>query len=430
MIILEGLPITRRSLTEGFIHVNELIQSAPMPTKRTPKLDELSVISDLTNLFSSTLELNQTLQETITLVSRLTKADACFLYLYEPATQELVLSASKTPHPNEIGRIRIKMGEGITGWVAKHLKAVALSEEAHKDPRFFGTLPEDQYEAFISIPILIKNNLIGVINVQHKKAQKYQPRLIKVLTTIGQQVGSAIETARLYAETRHRTKAIEALTAVSTTLAQDKYLDDIMQLIVNMTAQMMGANTCSIMLLDEKKQELKIVAAHSLDPEYLSKPPVQVNRSLSGRTVKTKQPIIIKDVRKDHSYQFRDLAIRQGLVALLSVPMVYKNKVLGIVNSYKPFEHQFTPDEIAFAQSVANQCAAAIENTKLLSDKLAAQEALEARKVIDRAKGLLMKFKNLNEEQAFREIQRQSMDHRKSMKEISEAIILAQELVK
>jgi AmiR/NasT family two-component response regulator len=109
--------------------------------------------------------------------------------------------------------------------------------------------------------------------------------------------------------------------------------------------------------------------------------------------------------------------------------MLYKDKVLGVMNTYTPTEHQFSAEEVSFVQSVANQCAAAIENTRLLSEKLAAQEALEARKLIERAKGLLMKQKGISESDAFREIQRQSMDRRKSMKEISEAIILAHEMV-
>src|SRR5690349_14673795 len=115
--------------------------------KKIEKFDELKILSELSALFSSTLELNQTLQETINLVSKLTKADACFLYLYQPESQELVLSASKTPHPNEIGHLRLKLGEGITGWVAKNHKHVVISKGAHKDPRFIGSLPEDAFEA-------------------------------------------------------------------------------------------------------------------------------------------------------------------------------------------------------------------------------------------------------------------------------------------
>jgi len=403
--------------------------SAKPKKEKEETWDELEIFSDLSALFASTLELQHTLDETIGLVSRLTKADACFLYLLDHAANDLVLSASKTPHPHEIGHLRLAMGEGITGWVAKHHKVVALPKGAQHDPRFRGALPEDGYEAFLSIPILIKNKLVGVINVQHRKPHVHSPRLISLLSTIGRQVGAAIETARLYKETRTRAKALEALKAVSHTLNQDRYPEEIMQLIVNMTAQMMGSNICSIMILDEKSQELRVVASQSLDPAYRDKPPVKANGSLSGKTISTKAPVVVADVRQETSYQFRDLALKQGLVSLLSVPMLYKDKALGVMNTYTPTEHQFTAEEISFVQSVANQCASAIENTRLLSEKLAAQEALEARKLIERAKGILMKQKNIPEADAFREIQRQSMDRRKSMKEISEAIILAHEMV-
>ena len=109
---------------------------------------------------------------------------------------------------------------------------------------------------------------------------------------------------------------------------------------------------------------------------------------------------------------------------------MFKDKVAGVINTYTSEEHVFTQEEIHLLQAVANQCAAAIEHTRILSEKLAAQEALEARKAIDRAKGILMKDRGLTEEQAFREIQKQSMDKRKTMKEIAEAILLGKELQK
>lgn len=392
------------------------------------KMNEVRILSDLADLYASALNLDQALQETIHLASRLTGADACFLYLYDPSGKNLILSASKTPHPKEVGQFSLKVGEGITGWVAKHHTPVSIPSGASRDPRFVGAFPEDRFEAFHSVPILIKNKVVGVINVQHKTSFKMPGRLLNLMAMVGRQIGGLIETARLYEETNRRAKALETLSAVSQTLAQDRYQDEIMQMIIQMTARMMGTNICSVMLLDEKKGELKIVASQSLDPEYLGKPHVKVSGSISGRAVLSRQPVYVKDVRTDPSYQFKDIAAKQTLVSLLAVPMMYKNKVVGILNSYKPEEYLFSKDETAFVQSVANQCAAAIENTRLLSEKLAAQEALESRKIIERAKGILMRTKNIGEQAAFREIQKQSMDRRKSMKEIGEAIVLANDL--
>lgn len=398
------------------------------PAKSKAEFDDIAVFSDLGSLFSSTFELGRTLQETVAIMDRAIKPDACFIYLLDKATGELTLSAAKATGAPAVGHVRFQIGEGLTGWVAKNHRTVAIEKNAHKDPRFLSILPEDKFEAFIGVPVMSKNDTIGVMNIQFKKAQKFSERLPRLLAAVGRQIGAAIEASRLYGETRQRTRTLEALQAVSHTLAQDRYPEEIMQMIVNMTAQMMGSSICSVMLLDEKGQELKIVAAHALDPAYLHKPPVKVHGSLTGRAVTSKHPVATRDVRKEASYQFRDLAMRQGLVSLLSVPMLYKSKVLGVFNAYSAEEHTFTADEISFVQSVANQCAAAIENTRLLSEKLAAQEALETRKIIERAKGLLMQQRGLNEQQAFREIQQQSMDRRKTMKEIGEALILAYEM--
>ena len=402
---------------------------AKMP-KSLPPTEELNLLHRITQIIGSTLDLRTILHEIVVLVSGLTKADACFVYLHEPAQRSLVLSASKTPHPGEIDQLRLQMGEGLTGWVAEHKKPLAIPQKAHEDHRFkfFHTLPEDTFESFLSVPILVKDNVVGVINVQHKKPHVHTDRTLNLLTTISRQAAGAIENARLYEETRRRAQAIQTLSAVSHTVSSDRYMDEILQLIVTMTASLLGSKTCSIMLLNEESNELRIVATQSLSDAYRNKPPIKVNQSLSGQAVVLKKPFFIVDVRKDDRFSFPDIAVTEGLVSLLSVPMVHKDKVLGVINTYTAREYHFSKEDVSVLQSVANQCASALIQTRLLQEKLAAQEALETRKLIERAKASLMKKRGLSEPDAFREIQKQSMDRRKSMKEIAEALLLAEDL--
>jgi signal transduction protein with GAF and PtsI domain len=392
--------------------------------------EELNLLHKITEIIGSSLDLGRILQEIIALVSTLTKADACFIYLYEPSEDALVLSASKTPHTGEIGVLRLRPGEGLTGWVAQHKKPLAIAERAHEDARFkmFQSLPEDKFEAFLSVPILTRESVIGVINVQHRKTYAYSARALKLLSTIAHQIGGAIENARLYEETRRRAQAIQTLSAVSHTVASDRYTEEILQLIVAMTASLLRSKICSVMLLSDDKKELRIAATQSLSDAYRNKPPIPVGQSISGLAVVEKKPVAVADVRKDKRFSFPDLAVSEGLVSLLSVPMLFKDEIVGVINTYTSQEYAFSKDDVAVLQSVANQCAAAITNTRLLTEKLAAQEALETRKLVERAKSALMKSRHLTEPEAFREIQKQSMDRRKSMKEIAEAILLAQEL--
>ncbi len=392
--------------------------------------EEIDLLHKITQVIGSTLELETMLREIVSMVSGMTKADGCFLYLHEPEDKSLVLSASKTPHPGEIGVLRLQIGEGITGWVAEHRKPLAISEKAHEDPRFkfFQTLPEDRYEAFLSVPILGREGLVGVINVQHRKPREYGDRTLQLLTTLARQVGGAIENARLYEETRRRAQAIQTLSAVSHAVTSDRLPDEALQMVVGMTAQLLGSKICSIMLLDEKGEELKIAATQSLSDAYRNKPSLKVAQSLSGQAVVTKKPVVVADVRKDKRFAFPDIAASEGLVSMLAVPMISKADVVGVINTYTAEEHVFSKEDVSVLQSVANQCASAIVQMRLLAEKLAAQEALETRKTVERAKGVLQKKRGLSEPDAFREIQKQSMDRRKSMKEIAEAILLAEDL--
>lgn len=392
--------------------------------------EELELLHKISHIIGSTLELKTILQEIVALVSGLTKSDACFIYLHEAAQGQLVLSAAKPPHPGEVGQLRLKMGEGLTGWVAEHKKPLVLPQKAHDDHRFkyFQALPEDRFEAFLSVPILVRDGVVGVINVQHRKPHAYTDHTLKILATIGRQVGGAIENGRLFEETKRRANAIQTLSAVSHTVASDRFHEEILQLIVAMTASLMGSKICSVMLLNDEGTELRITATQSLSPTYRNKPPIKVDQSLSGQAVLQKKPVAVIDVRKDKRFSFPDIAASEGLVSLLSVPMLYKDKALGVINAYSAEEYAFTKEDISVLQSVANQCASAIMQTRLLQEKLAAQDALESRKTIERAKGILMKKRGMTEPEAFREIQKQSMDRRKSMKEIAEAVLLAEEL--
>lgn len=159
----------------------------------------------------STFDLEKVLKEIVKVTSGLTKADSCFVYLLDRTKKELVLRASKNPHKKLLKKIKMKLGEGITGWVAKNKKPVVINDNAAKDPRFkfFHQLPEDRYQAFLSAPIINKYGVVGVINIQHKLQHKYPQEEVNLLTAIGQLVGGAVENARLVEESLALKEALE-----------------------------------------------------------------------------------------------------------------------------------------------------------------------------------------------------------------------------
>jgi len=223
---------------------------------------------------------------------------------------------------------------------------------------------------------------------------------------------------------------INALSKISKAIASDVYLEDILRLIVTVTAEMMDSNICSLMLIDEKKNELVIRATQSISEEYNKKPSLKIGEGVAGKVVKENKPIAIKDVTKEKEYKHKDIAKKEGLCSLLCVPLAVKNKVIGVINCYTSVPHDFSETEINILTSVANQAAVAIENAELIVKSKVIQEELEIRKRIERAKGILMKEEGLTEEEAYLRIRKYSMDTRKTMREVAEAIILASDMRK
>jgi GAF domain-containing protein len=160
---------------------------------------QVALLHRMSGIVSSDMGLQEMLDELIRLVVEVTGCDACLVYLAEPSAGEVVLRASQLPHAGEIGQVRLKLGEGITGWVAEHQSMVALGSLASSDERFkrFPTLIEDTFEAFLSAPLVSGGEVIGVINVHHREPHAHAPEEVALFAFLGEQMGGAISRARL-----------------------------------------------------------------------------------------------------------------------------------------------------------------------------------------------------------------------------------------
>jgi signal transduction protein with GAF and PtsI domain len=152
---------------------------------------------------------HQALERVLDFAVELVKCDSCFIYVL--AGEDLILSASQNPHQEVLDRLKLRVGQGITGWVAEHREPVSISREAFKDPRFrrFNELPEDRYEAFLSVPLFSRGRLVGVMNLQHREPHVYSPRSIRLLCTVGSLAGAEIELARLETENSNLSQRLE-----------------------------------------------------------------------------------------------------------------------------------------------------------------------------------------------------------------------------
>ncbi len=219
---------------------------------------------------------------------------------------------------------------------------------------------------------------------------------------------------------------IEALTRISKAITSDRYIEDILRLVVTVTAETMHSKICSLWLLDNSDNALKLRATQSISEDYLKERSLKMGEGIVGQVALTQNSRAVLNVLEEPEYKEKDLARKEGLVSMLSVPMVVKDRVIGVVNCYTSYLHEFTETEKNVLTTVANEAAVAIENTELMVETKVIQEELESRKLIERAKDILMTQRGLSGTEAYRWIQKRGMDTRKSMREISEAIVLTE----
>lgn len=222
-------------------------------------------------------------------------------------------------------------------------------------------------------------------------------------------------------------KQIEGISKVANLITSGLYLEELLRLVVQVTAEIMNSKISSLMLLDPEKKELIVKATQSISEQYNKKPNIKLGVGIAGIVARDNKPITVLDVREDERYINRDIAKKETLVSLASVPLAVKGRVIGVLNCYTSKRHKFTKHELGLLTALANQAALAIENAELDLRARSAEEALTTRKLIERAKDILSQEANILPSEAYRLIQKQSMDARKSMREIAEAIILAKE---
>jgi two-component system, response regulator PdtaR len=226
-------------------------------------------------------------------------------------------------------------------------------------------------------------------------------------------------------------KYIKALMDISRAITSDLYLEDLLKLIVMVTARVTGVEICSLWLIDERVNPtmIRLKASQTIDPEYMKDRSLNMDEGVVGFVATHKRPLIVENVLDEPRFKEKEMAKKLGLVSMVSVPLQVKDeKVIGVLNCFTASRHKFSETEVNLIITVANQAAVAILNTELMVKTKVVQEELETRKLVERAKDVLMNRRNKTGEEAYHWIRKRSMDTRKSMRCVAEAIILSEEL--
>jgi len=323
-------------------------------------------------------DLEEMLKAVAGVAVQVTSTDSSQVYLFNDAHDTLVLRAVDDGADSEgvVGKIRMKVGEGLTGWVAQHKEAVALGHDALLDSRFkfVPELQEDKYQSILSVPLIYRGDVIGVINVRTAKPHDYTQTQTRLLQSIAAQMAGAIENSRQYRKLERRASQLSTLSEVSKTITSDLYLEEILQLIVAATAKTMSFKICTLMLLDDDKKELVIKATQSKSREYVKKPNVKLGESISGRAMEEARTISVYDLKHSEVTGIAELARREGVSSMVSVPLLVKSKKIGVLNCYTESRHYFSEEEISVLTALGNHAAIAIEHAKLMVKSAIIQE--------------------------------------------------------
>ena len=334
----------------------------------------MSSLREIAQALSAAWDLDTTLDLIARRTEQVMQVNSCSIYLLEAGSEILRLRASTRLAHDAIGRAHLLLGEGLTGWAAQHGQAAAV-RDAQADPRF-KFLPETREQklhSLLAVPLVNRERVIGAMNVQTAEPRDFAADEIELLALIGDLAAGALDRAILYDRMNRQIAELTTLAKVSEAVTSPLYLDEMLDLVVEMAAKVMGAPICALRLIDDARGEL-VVPANDQRPAYWSKPLATFSQPIADRVIAAKKPVVIEDLADERPAREIDLIGQEHLVSLLAVPLVVREKAIGVLNCYTSRPREFAESDIALFSTLANQTALAIENARLVTNAAVVRE--------------------------------------------------------
>ena len=353
------------------------------PIHPTISPEQLKRLYQVSKVIHSTLDQQKALDLIVQEAVGLVNATSGSVVLINPIDGFLEIQAA---HGLSAGaKLKLRVGEGITGWVAQQGKSAIVSDVS-ADKRYVPVHKHTRSE--LAVPLEINGVLSGVVNVDSDKLEAFDENDLALLTELASQAALVIHNTFLYEKSLIRANLFESLITVGQAINSAVDLDEALAAITREAASLMNAKTCALQLLDESFNHLTLVASHGAGEAYLNKPGVDIAESFLGSVVNLKKPLQIENVQTSNAYQQQDIAREEGLVAMLSIPLVFGGNAIGTLNVYKGETYIFSNDEIHIATALAELSALAIEKARLLERIVESEELLRQNEKLS-ALGLL-----------------------------------------
>jgi two-component system, sensor histidine kinase PdtaS len=346
-----------------------------MPLTPAPRPLALAALRQIARALSAAWDVDSSLDLIARKTTEVMQVDSCTIYLLDPDEPVLRLRATTGLARRALGRATLQVGEGMTGTAVARNQPIFAADAQH-DPHFkwLDEAEEKAFRSLLAVPLTVKDKVIGALNVQTIAARQFSPDEVELLSLIGDLAAGALVKAQLYDSQSSQLAELQALAQASAAIAAPQYLDDMLDVVTSMAAQMMNAAVCSLFLLDESGRHLEMRSAKRIASPYRQRPPLPISEGAIGRVARERRPLMIEDVRTDSRYKERELARAEGLVSLLSVPLLARNRAIGVLNCYTAEPHIFSEEQQALFATLANQTALAIDNARLMTNAAVARE--------------------------------------------------------
>jgi len=342
------------------------------------------LLYQVSNVIHSTLEPQEALQLIVREAVRLMNATSGSVVLINPTTSFLEIHASQNL-PASATKMKLRVGEGITGWVARHGKSARVGEVRH-DQRYI--VARRGVRSELAVPMEVNGEIRGVINVDSDRSNAFSHDDQELLQELAVQGARVIRNTWLFEQLRLKARLFESLAAVSRAINSTLNLDEALRAITREASELMRARMCSLMMLDGSREWLDLRASHGAGAAYLKRPRLSVEDSFLGVVVRRKKPMQLENVQTSSRYQNVEMARREGLVSLLSVPLLFAGEAIGTLNVYSGQVYHFSNEEIRILGALAELSAIAIEKARLYERIVDVEEQLRQNEKLS-ALGLL-----------------------------------------
>jgi signal transduction histidine kinase len=334
--------------------------------------ERLQLLYQVSNVIHSTLDPSQALRLILQEAVRLMRATSGSVVLINPNNNLLEIEAA-TGLPPEAAEVRLRVGQGITGWVARHGKPLRIGDVRH-DPRYILLRPEVRSE--LAVPLEVLGEVRGVLNVDADREDAFSEADQELLEALSAQAARVIHNTWLFEQSRLKARLLETLVSVSRTINSTLNLNEALPVITREACALMEAKMASIMMLDESGEFLELRASHGASEAYRNKPRLSLDDSFLGIVFRRKKPMQLENVQYSALYQNSDIARREGLVSLLSAPLVFGGQAIGTLNIYTGAARSFSNEEVHILQALAEMSAIAMEKARLYERVVDVEEQL------------------------------------------------------